>query len=371
MRHLILVLFSVCLATLGLAQTDMSAAQTEFDQLWNQIRQIKAAGDDVPENLYDRFFELERTLYPSEYEGRHPDTDPLDQGSDICPGTVITQPAEGTGDSLFVDNGTTLGMNNDCGHQFQVPPGTCAGGRDVFFQLNVMYRDSLEIKTCGSSFDTYLCLYRDVCCGSLENLVAWNDDSPLCGNRSLKSYITTCVDSGTYYIVLDGAGISAQGAYRLDIRFFHGCEPVIPPTCPYTELPEPEIVEGACDYGTEISCNDGFCSQIDGLGDLDLYTFTIEGCQIVTVSVWADDTPGRTGFGEGLDSYIRLLPESCEGPLSINDNFNGVGEGDPVGTDSRLTKMLQGGTYWIEVSGKATMGIYEIFLGCESCGGGE
>ena len=87
---------------------------------------------------------------------------------------------------------------------------------DVWYRLTVDAATALTASTCGAStnFDTVLRLVDDDC----QTVLQSNDDSPVCGSpSSTKSFFAACLDPGTYYVVVEGAG-GASGTYDLQLR---------------------------------------------------------------------------------------------------------------------------------------------------------
>ena len=369
MKNFILILVVVAsLSVIGFAQQTQSPESPESAELWQvfqQITDLKAADQDIPTSLYDRYFELDRIVNPDQHE--RVEMSPLDQLTNLCPGGLIVGPDSGM-TYIFATSGATNTSTNGCSYP------NCRLGRDQFIRLEVLYRDSVTITTCGSGFDTYLCVFTGGCCGETGSVpYVSNDNNPqVCGvATTLQAGISQCFEPGIYYIVLDGYGPASFGQYRFSI-IFHGNSCINPnpePECPADYLiHEESFPEGCDDFSNTIHCNQGYCGQIDETGDLDVYALTIDDCpRDVTISVWADDTPGRTGFEGGLDSYLRVWPVTCEAPLAVNNDNNGANE-QPNGTDSQLTVTLVPGTYFFEISGNnGTTGPYEVFVDCTSC----
>ena len=332
----------------------------ELNELWSQIQQLKQSDAAISDELYQQFFEAEQMVFPERIsEGRERG---LDQGMDGCPGALIVQPEPGPMD--WVDYGQTYNYYNDCGFPI------CRPGRDVVYHIQVTYEDSLQITTCGSGFDTWLCIYGGSCCEQ-GALLHSNDDSDICGPNSLRSGIRACFAPGDYYVVVDGFNATAQGHYQLNVQSLTsgGCgqnpEIVCPPD--YLQHEEGPSDEQVCEFGTFINCPARYCGVIGGLGDLDVYYFTLEECNIVTLSVWGNDTPGHSGSGHGLDPIVNLYTTGCESPIYTNDDVIG-NPPDITGHDSRLiTLCLRPATYWVEVGGDETTGLYEFGYDCDPC----
>ena len=360
MKPVMVVFLSIAvMAGATLAWADQVPISPQLEALWNEIQQLKQQDSEISADLYQRYFELEQQLYPERF-ARGGDRG-LDQGMDGCPGYPIVQP-EGLFD--WVDYGQTYNYNNDC----TIP--ACRTGRDVVYSLTVTAQDSLQITTCGSGFDTYLCIYSGVCCQS-GSLVFSNDDSDICGTGSLRSGIRGCFVPGDYFIVVDGFNQTAQGHYQLNIQSLTGgqCGQNPELECPpdflqHVEGPD----EGVCEYGTSMECPARFCGAVDGLGDLDVYNFVLTECTIVILSAWGNDTPGHSGSGHGLDPILNLYTTECESPIYTNDDVIG-NPPDLTGHDSRIiTLCLRPATYWVELGGDETNGLYEFAYDCEPCG---
>ncbi len=334
-------------------------------QVWEEIQALKQRGEDIPQALYDRYFALNGAEGPA--VGPRPEgggTGGLDQGIDGCPGLLITQ----TGSTLnFSDAGQTNDAQNDCTN----PP--CRTGRDLIYAVDLIRSSWLQISTCGSTFDTYLCIFRNSCLTPGQLPVLVNDDAPgICGGYSLKAAVSACfLEAGRYYIVLDGYNAVAAGHYMFSVREIPDsiCGSVPEIACPANFRQHVEGTDEApCEFGMTVACEDGICGEIEPRGDLDEFTFSLDACSQVEFSVYADDTPGRSGFGHGLNPTVRLLgAPGCDFPLYVNDNSGGSLP-LPVGNDSWLrTLCLRPGTYWFEIAGNATTGPYEFTIHCTPC----
>ncbi|MBL0061898.1 MAG: hypothetical protein IPP40_10595 [bacterium] len=198
-----------------------SSAEKVLDAAFRQIELYDQNQWDVPKELYDFYFKLDRLVNPQIYaeaEERMAGGGAMDQLLGTCPGTIFYMPEE---DDLDIRTcGSTTSSTNRCTY----PNGRY--GRDVVAELDLPSSGELRISTCGSSFDTYLCLFEDACCGdeSGELIESNNNDPFTCGGQRLTSAIATCVGSGTYYIVVDGASPAAHGSYCLTIEYNQDCD---------------------------------------------------------------------------------------------------------------------------------------------------
>jgi hypothetical protein len=191
-----------------------SSAEEILDAAAVAIERLNAVAEEVPQEMYDFYFKLEQATHPELYSERGT-VITLDQNADRCPGTLLFGPEEE--DIVIRTCGSTLAASNDCSYP------NCRYGRDVVMQLEVFGFDAITISTAGSSFDTYLCMYEDVCCdegGESRSLYESNDNNPsICNGQRLAAGISTCVSPGTYYLVLDGASPAARGSYCVTITW--------------------------------------------------------------------------------------------------------------------------------------------------------
>ncbi|MBU0509383.1 hypothetical protein KKH27_11180 [bacterium] len=353
----------------ALAQT--SSLEAQLQSVYDEIEALKASGKEIPAGLYERYFEIESQLYPEEVDwSRDGSLDQEPGEADSCPGIQLPFPA--VGDSVIVAGETYL-MNDRCTN--------CRGdgARDVVYSINVPAWTRLIIKTClhPGGFDTYLCVYKNSCCNR-DSLVIANDNSSICRPYSFKSYINHCfVDSGRYYIVVDGYNVAANGHYRLAIVRLADvtCGPTPEFDCPefFADHEEPaEGSESVCGQSNVVEdpCPANYCGIIEPAGDVDVYSFTLNECKVVTLRVFANDTYGHSGYFKGLDSKLRLFSgPACDHPLFENDDVGGQIEGQPWEDDSQIiTTCLRPGTYYAEVtSAAADTGDYEFTISCVDC----
>lgn len=360
-----LLITSVPIAT---AQT--ASLEAQLQSLYDQIESLKAGNQEIPAELYDRYFEIEAQLHP--YVSDPSERNLLDderREEDQCPGVHLDLPA--LYDSTIVAGETYL-LLDYCSF--------CRSAKDAIFNIDIVEPTRLIVKLCleGSGFDTYLCIYRNSCCDLDSQEVRNNDNSEICGEYSFKSAVNHCfLDSGRYYIVVDGYNTTADGHFRLAIINVPDvdCGPTPHFDCPdfYPQHEEPgEGVESVCGQSLVIPdpCPSYYCGIIEPEGDVDVYSFTLTECKIVTLRVFANDTYGHYGYGVGLNPYLRLFSgPACDHPLYENDNIGGQVEGLPWEDDSQIiTACLRPGTYFAEVTGVAsTTGDYEFTTSCTDC----
>lgn len=135
------------------------------------------------------------------------------------PGCYTPELCEGLDCSYPLDAGTDLdlpnsftGSNTGKGNNFS--PDECYRGdaEDVVFEFEVTGSVAeFTFDTIGSDYDTVLYI-RDVCDDDLSE-IACNDDY-----SGLQSSLTTYLDPGIYYVIVDGYSSSSAGTYTLTIQ---------------------------------------------------------------------------------------------------------------------------------------------------------
>lgn len=99
-----------------------------------------------------------------------------------------------------------------------------AGGKSVWFRIDLTTSATFNAKTEGSEFDTTLALYRGAHVSEMRE-VAGNDDKE---SPNRWSEITVNLSAGTYYLALDGYS-GANGNYTLAYQFaLNGAPPAAP-----------------------------------------------------------------------------------------------------------------------------------------------
>ncbi len=97
-------------------------------------------------------------------------------------------------------------------------------GKDVWFNFPCTFDGTIDIDTCGSTFDTKLAVYDGYGCANLDTrILACNDDSTCAGTAGLQSTISAiAVLCGHHYTIrvggyTNGAGVTAAGPGTLTI----------------------------------------------------------------------------------------------------------------------------------------------------------
>lgn len=270
---------------------------TELTPLEAQIRELEfqlSGGltfQGVDEITFANLKEQLNELYAQRPANR--ERNPLDQGSETCPGTVVPGVP-------YTDSGTTFGFANDYN-----PINDCAFSiaNEVVYVFTPQVTQTYNISLQGSSYDTYLFVNTDGGCPGTTQ-VACNDDW-----FGLQSFVSVVLNGGqTYYIFVDGFNINS-GDYVLNIT--DNCDVV----CQPGDVQECAETPGPGFEGTD--CN-GSCQNLDFSG----------------TDSWQDIAPFQTVCGRGftyltnfgssfrdVDTYRFTITEPCSLALTINAEF--------------------------------------------------
>ncbi|MEI6348003.1 MAG: glycine-rich domain-containing protein [Bacteroidota bacterium] len=115
-------------------------------------------------------------------------------------GPTATPPTVGENINCPIDAGTLACTspysNTQNNGSFANDYGQASG--DIFYKFTLSSTQTVQIKTCGSGFDTYLSLLDNA-----GNVITINDDdNSNCANN--ESFISTSLAAGTYYVVSEG-----------------------------------------------------------------------------------------------------------------------------------------------------------------------
>lgn len=220
----------------------------------------------------------------------------------------------------FYEIGSTCSFNDD---YFEACPySEGRGAPDVVYSYTPTADVVVNIDLCLSTYDTKVYVYENAC----DNLLTCNDDSDVCGDNSLHSYLglVSLTGGNTYYIVVDGYG--ACGTYELSIS--------PPPTgrcCYYTESP--------LDF---VNCVDGvseaYCDEMEGIwSEGENCNTPCEYCGPMDI-VFVIDTTGS--MGGAISSVANELPQIIGTAKVASDGDLRIGLvtfGDLVSTRHNLT----------------------------------
>lgn len=272
---------------------------TELTPLEAQIKELEfeidggAFGQEPDPVLVMNLKEQLNELYAQRVV-RNPQN-PLDQGADACPATVVTG-------IPYTDSGTTAGL----AHNYNPADlgGACFNNTapDVIYSFTPQVTSSYTITTNGSSFDTYLYIQQFGVCPGDSALECDDDDG-----AGLQSLITRTLFAGAqYFIIVDGFNANS-GNYILTIT--DNCEVVCQPG---------DVIECAEERDSTHSIDDcnGACNNQNGN------------------PTWQEIQPCQTICGRGFtylnhqgqnwrdtDSYRFTLTEACTLRLTLNTEF--------------------------------------------------
>ncbi len=233
--------------------------------------------------------------------------------------------------SINTTNATTDGGNTSCGSQG-------AGERDVWWVLTTPVAGTVNLNTCGSSFDTILSVHTG-CPGTNANLVVCNDDSANCSPTTRSFVSFTAAQGSTYYIRVAGFN-GANGTAVLNVS-------------------APTFGNNTCASGTSISngsnvvgslfnfssTGSSTCGTTSGNPDA-WYTFTAPCNGTLEVNTCGShDWQGNTDTG--VDTVVSLHT-ACVGSttnqITCNDDATipGCSQSGAV-RDSRVTAVVSRG----------------------------
>lgn len=291
--------------------------------------------------------------------------DPLDQGNDACPGTVISGLNY---DQTYSDTGFTSGRANNYN---PITPCNPTNAPDVIYSFTPPYSSWYTINTDGSSYDTYLYINRGGACPGNQQ-IACDDD----GGLGLAAQVRVRLyDFETYYIIVDGYNANS-GLYWLSI--FDTCD-VEPSLGDVYECPE---VNGS---GNSVNDCNGACNNTNN------------------IPTWQNISPNQTIYGRSFtyqvgaanwrdtDSYRFTLTEPCSLSITLSSSFetqllvmsascpwatfpfNQAWE-YPCSTVTYITQCFQPGTYnlWVGPTFYTGMTLernYRVRLGLIPCSG--
>jgi hypothetical protein len=225
-----------------------------------------------------------------------------------------------TGDT----SGATTDGSTTCGYN---------ASRDIWFRYVPECTGTLQLRTCGSSFDTVLSLHT-ACTGTNSNELACNDDSTVCGPGSRQSYIERAVIGGTSYIIRLAGYQGATGYYQLSFQVVNTSPPP-----PNDNCNTPTIVTDGGVYSFDTRC---------------AFTEVASSCRPIGKDVWFQFTAPSNGTlsldtcGSAFDTVLVVYDGAgCVG-LQVACNDDGC-----TNYTSRLSSItvVAGRSYKIRVGG--------------------
>jgi hypothetical protein len=208
--------------------------------------------------------------------------------------------------------------------------GTCGsdGGRDLFYEITVMFDQVYYVDSFGSDFDVVIRGYEGACVDAGPELGCLDDE---CGAQAQGA---SEVAVGTTCIVVDQGGGVAETHGHVELHVIRGRRPGIPLDDPAGSLTGSTLGE----TNVSVPICEGDSADAPDVG----YFFTV--CENDTVDVSAD-TCNNTDY----DSWLSIREgDGRDGPeLECLDDACG-----PDGDDSMVSRTITGpGLYWILVDG--------------------
>ncbi len=230
-------------------------------------------------------------LYAQRPENR--ERNPLDQGNDFCPATLITGVP-------FSDTGSTDGRANDFS---PISPCNNTNAPDVVYEFTPAISQVYNISLMGSSYDTYLYVHTLGSCPGIFS-VGCNDDN----GANLASYLSLSLTAGqVYYIIVDGYDINS-GAYTLNVT--SNCEVACQPgdvlECT-GEVVAPGHETTDCNGG----CNNTMFGGVASFQD-------ILPVQTVCGNTFTHPTADGSFILPDVDAYRLTITEACSIAVTVN-----------------------------------------------------
>jgi cysteine-rich repeat protein len=241
--------------------------------------------------------------------------------NDTCTGAVTV-----TGGADVA--GSTCGAADDY-------TGSCGGGtaNDVVYRLDIRSRSSVVIDTDPATWDTVLYLLSGATCPGTE--IACNDDI---SGTNRASRITTSLDAGTYWIVVDGYGTEA-GAFNLSVSATPAgdeCMDAIPLSLTAART----TVTGSTAAYTPSTAS---CPAGDTANDV-WYVFRLTQREQVFINT----------YGSTFDTQLGLLNGCGMMAVTCEDDDCGVNQ-------DQIVRTLAAGTYYVLLDGYGSVsGAYTL-----------
>jgi cysteine-rich repeat protein len=231
---------------------------------------------------------------------------------------------------------------------------TAAASPDVVFQLVLTENRDVVIDTAGSAFDAMLFIRHGGTAGCPGTTADRCDDNTAGSGQARIQWNN--MPMGTYWVILDGAGAGARGAYVLNVA-------IASPPPPRNDTCATAINLGAVGTisgSTTSATDDHTPSCATGTGGQDVwFSFTLGGRELVYLDVQD---------GAMWNSVLEVRRGPCGATMTsaaCNDNACG-------GTRSQWFGLLDAGTYYVVVDGTAATerGGFNLLYQHTGCTGG-
>jgi cysteine-rich repeat protein len=239
---------------------------------------------------------------------------------------TVTAPANDscTGAIPIVVGTDPTGSTSCAANDYSATCGGGAPGNDVVYRLDIVSRSAVTLDTDGATWDTVLHLHSGTTCPGTE--VACNDDI---GGGNMASRITTTLDPGTYWVVVDGYTAATAGAFTLHVTVRPAgdeCADAIPLTLTAGRT----TVTGSTAGYTPSTAS---CPAGDTANDV-WYVFRLTQREQVFINT----------YGSAFDTQLGLLTGCGMMATTCEDDDCGVNQ-------DQIVRTLAAGTYYILLDG--------------------
>lgn len=259
------------------------------------------------------------TFAETEFQTEHRGRNPLDQGADNCPATVIA--------SLpYIDSGTTAGRANNFNF--------CSG----LFSPDVVYQYTAPVNaeyTIGltSTYGAIVALNTGPACPGNTQVYC-----QLVPNGIPTQFVVQLIGTLTYYIIVDGQD-GALGNYTLSVTQNASCDTCEADSCPATIIPSLPYMDNGTTVGR---ANNYSANECGGQNAPDvIYSLTVPTTQNIVAKLTNEEGP------HFRELFLRSGP-TCPGTnVECNLGSNGYGA-------SLAFQALAGVTYYLVVDDQST-----------------
>jgi len=201
-----------------------------------------------------------------------------------------------------------------------------------WYTFTATARGYYTFNSCGSSFDTYIHVFRRGANNLLANAVTACDDCGPCGTRTV---LTVLLAAGDYWIAIDGYAAS-QGRYNLSV------------SCPFVVAAQGDVGCGSVITGNSATG----VSQVGQPAPEHWWRFVAPTTGVYTFN----------SCGSSYDSWIHLFRRTGN---NANGQLASCDDCGPCGTRTVLAITLQAGSYFVVMDGYSnSSGTYRLGVTC-------